>query len=200
MNILEYIYIYTHQKPIGWFSRTDRSHTGTTIKEKRKDRSHGPAKKETETRSFLSAHNVPIRAQATPDKPDNQDTDRPQTDPNRIPDGPRIPAGKPRLARLDLVGYRPSLLFVPVQTSNSIFTASPPLPLLLSPCSSPASWEEKETATTRHLLSLSPYCTRAKRQLAASSLPGTVLDRQQDRLYYSQDSTTPRTPVHSPHI
>jgi hypothetical protein len=139
MDILEYIYIYTHQKPIGWFSRPDRPHTGTTIKEtreKRKDLTGRRKKRQKPGVSLApitsrSARRPPQTTQTTktPTTPTTPtDPKRTQTDLNRIPDGPRTPAGKPRLARLDLVGYRPSLLFVPVQTSNSIFTASPPLP------------------------------------------------------------------------
>jgi hypothetical protein len=91
-----YIYIHTSKADRLVLQTRPTTHRNNYQGDKgEKERSHGPAKKETETRSFLSAHNVPIRAQATPDNPDNQDTDhtdhtdRPQTDPNGPKQDPR---------------------------------------------------------------------------------------------------------------
>lgn len=142
IRIYLYIYIYKADRLV---LQIQKLRHGRIYKGK-KERSlsyHSTAKKtvcycKTTTRSFLSVHNVPIRAQATPDT----DQRRQGTDPN----GPKPDPGplrKPRLARVVWL----SLIFalsLSRSTSISIFTATPsPFTVQLS-----CIWEKGRAPTT----------------------------------------------------
>lgn len=148
------LYIYIHkQKPIGWFSRPETPRHPDTEELLRRKGTIFSAKRQ-KTRSFLSVHNVPIRAQATPDRDGRDGPKLSQTDLNRPKPDPG-PLWKPRLATWCTLASLAIAHLCSLSPFNLPIPSSPPL-LLLSPCSSPAS-ERKDPAPLPPSPHIIPY-------------------------------------------